>query len=121
MNSPSFGPQVTTKIFTWVVGTLISAVVIVSTNALSQQSFQDLESAGQFQQALAAVDAIKHRKKLQCVLSIANGALCECLSRKLPVDTYFRSYDSIANQEREYAQLSAADKIVVDQCVGESR
>ena len=121
MNSPSFGPQVTTKIFTWVVGTLISAVVIVSTNALSQQSFQDLESASQFQQALAAVDAIKHRKKLQCVLSIANGALCECLSQKLPVDTYFRSYASIANRENEYGQLSAADKTIVDQCLTESR
>jgi hypothetical protein len=79
---------------------VIFAVVIAS-DALSQQSLQQLESVSQFEQALAAVDAIKHGKKLQCVLAIANGALCECLSRKLPVDTYFRSYASIANQEKE--------------------
>jgi hypothetical protein len=78
----------------------------------------------QFEQALAAVDQIKHRKKLQCVLAIANGALCECFSRKLPVNIYFRSYASIANQEKEeleYGQLSAADKKIVDQCVSDSR
>ena len=105
------------------VGIMIFAVVI-SSGALSQQSLHELESTSQFEQALAAVDAIKHRKKLQCVLAIANGALCECLSRKLPVDTYFRSYASIANQEKEgleYRQLSAADKNIVDQCVSESR
>jgi len=113
MNFASFGPQVTTKIFISLVATL----VIVSTGALSQESLQEFEQARQFEQALAAVDAIKHRKKMQCVLSIANGTLCECLSRKLPVDTYFRSYASIANQEGEYAQLSAADKTIVNQCV----
>jgi IS30 family transposase len=37
----------------------------------------------QFEQALAAVDEIKHRKQLECVLAIVNRALCECLSRKL--------------------------------------
>jgi len=46
----------------WVfVGIVISAV-IMSSGALSQQSFQQLESVSQFEQALAAVDAIKHRK-----------------------------------------------------------
>ena len=78
----------------------------------------------QFKQALAAVDAIKHRKNLQCVIAIANRALCGCLSRKLPVNIYFRSYASIANQEKdglEYGQLSAADKKIVDQCVSDSR
>jgi hypothetical protein len=111
------------KMLGWFVGIAIFAVVI-SSAALSQQSLQQLESASQFEQALAAVDLIKHRKKLQCVLAIGNGALCECLSRKLPVNTYFRSYASIANQEKEgpeYGQLSAADKKVVDQCVSDSR
>jgi hypothetical protein len=111
------------KMFGWFVGIAIFAVVI-SSAALSQQSLQQLESASQFEQALTAVDLIKHRKKLQCVLAIGNGALCECLSRKLPVNTYFRSYASIANQEKEgpeYGQLSAADKKVVDQCVTDSR
>jgi len=109
--------------FGWFAGIVIFAVVI-SSDALSQQSLQELESIGQFKQALAAVDAIQHRKKLQCVIAIANRALCECLSQKLPVSTYFRSYASIANQEKEgldYRQLSAADKTIVDQCVGDSR
>jgi len=105
------------------VGIVIFAVVI-SSDALSQQSLQQLGNVSRFEQALAAVDAIKHRKKLQCVIPVANRALCECLSRKLPVDTYFRSYASIANQEKdglEYRQLSAADKKIVDQCVSDSR
>jgi hypothetical protein len=107
----------------WLAGIVIFACVI-SSDALSQQSLQQFESTSQFEQALAAVDAIKHRKKLQCVLAIANRALCECLSRKLPVNIYFRSYASIANQAKEgleYQQLSAADQKIVDQCVGESR
>jgi hypothetical protein len=107
----------------WFVGIVIFAFVIPS-DALSQQSLQELESMSQFEQALAAVDAIKQQKKLQCVLAIANRALCACLSRKLPVNIYFRSYASIANQGKEgpeYEQLSAADKKIVDQCVSESR
>ncbi len=109
--------------FGWFVGIVISAVVM-SSGALSQQSFQQLESVSQFEQALAAVDAIKHRKHLQCVIAIANRALCLCLSRKLPVSIYFRSYAAIANQEKdglEYGQLSAADQKIVDQCVSDSR
>jgi hypothetical protein len=108
--------------FRWFVGIVILAVVI-SSDALSQQSLQELENMSQFKQALAAVDAIKHRKTLQCVIAIANRALCGCLSRKLPVNIYFRSYASIANQEKgpEYGQLSAADKTIVDQCVSDSR
>jgi hypothetical protein len=104
------------------VGCVILAAVI-STDALSQQSFQQLEGVSQFQQALAAVDAIKRRKKIQCVLAIANGVLCECLSRKLPLDTYFRSYASIANQEKEgleYQRLSTADRKIVDECVSDN-
>jgi len=109
--------------FGWFVGIVISAVV-TSSAALSQQSLQQLESARQFEQALAAVEAIKRRKHLQCVIAIANRPLCECLSRKLPVNIYFRSYAAIANQEKEgldYGQLSAADKKIVDQCVSDSR
>jgi hypothetical protein len=105
------------------VGVVIFAVVI-SSAALSQQSLQQLEGMSQFERALAAVDAIKQRKKLQCLLAVANRAVCECLSLELPVDTYFRSYASITNQEKEapeYGQLSAADKKIVDQCVNGSR
>lgn len=107
----------------WFVGIVIPAIV-VSTDALAQKSLQELEAASRFEQALAAVDAIQHRKKLQCVLSIANTALCDCLSRKLPVTTYFRSYPSITSQKRdtpEYKQLSAADMKVVDQCVSDGQ
>jgi hypothetical protein len=109
--------------FPWFVGIVIFAIVI-SSDALSQQSLQQLEGMSEFEQALAAVDQIQHRKKLQCILAIANGALCDCLSRKLPVNTYFRSYAAIANQEKEgleYGQLSTADKKIVDQCVSDSR
>ncbi len=107
----------------WLAGFVISATII-STDALSQQSLRGLESSRQFEQALRAVDAIKHRKKLQCVLSIANNAICECLARKLPVDIYIRSYAAIANREkdgRDYEQLSAADKTIVDRCVTDGR
>jgi hypothetical protein len=107
----------------WFTGNVISAVII-SSGALSQQSLQDLESVSQFKQALAAVEAITHRKLLQCVIAIATRPLCRCLSQKLPVNIYFRSYASIANEEkeaREYGQLSAADKNIVDPCVSDSR
>jgi hypothetical protein len=103
------------------VAMLIMAALLVSFDASAQQSFQ--ESMSEFQRALAAVDAIKRRKKLQCVMSIANGKLCECLSRELPVDTYVRSYGSIVNPGKdgvEYGQLSAADKKIVDQCVSDN-
>ena len=109
--------------FRWLVGSVILAVVI-SSDALSQQSLQELDDMSRFKQALAAVDAIKHRKNLQCVIAIANRALCGCLSRKLPVNIYFRSYASIANQAKEgpeYEQLSAADRKIVDQCVSDRR
>src|SRR5450432_4294744 len=98
--------------FRWLVGIVVLTVVI-SSDASSQQSLQELENMSQFKQALAAFDAIKHRKNLQCVIAIANRPLCGCLSQKLPVNIYFRSYAAIANQEkeaREYGQLSAADK-----------
>jgi 3-methyladenine DNA glycosylase Tag len=107
----------------WRVGHLIVAVV-VSSEALSQQSLRELESVNQFERALVAVDVIKHRKKVQCVLAIANSSLCQCLAQTLPVDTYVRSYASIASQVKagpEYEQLSAADKTIVDQCVSERR
>jgi hypothetical protein len=107
----------------WFVCIVIFAVVI-SSDALSQQSLQQLESMSRFEQALAAVDAIKYRKKLECVLSIANRTLCECLSRDLPVNTYVRSYASIADREKEapeYRQLSATDQKIVDQCASDSR
>jgi len=103
---------------------IVSLTVVISSDALSQQSFQELESATQFEKALAAVDAIKRRKKLQCTLSTANGSLCECLSQQLPVSTYVRGYAAIANQEKigpEYGELSAADKKIVDQCISGSR
>ena len=109
--------------FGWFVGIVISAVVI-SSGAWSQQTLQQLESVSQFKQALAAVDAIKRRKLVQCVIAIANRPLCQCLSRKLPVDIYFRSYASIANQGKEgpdYGRLSTADKTIVDQCISDSR
>jgi hypothetical protein len=107
----------------WVVGMMMS-VVVISSDALSQQSLQELESSRQFEQALRAVDAIKHRKKLQCVISTANAPVCGCLAQKLPVDTYFRSYVAIVKADKDgqdYAQLSATDKAIVDRCITAGR
>jgi len=109
--------------FRWLVCVVVLALSI-SSGALSQQSLQDLDNASGFEQALRAVDAIKSQKQLQCVVSIANRPLCQCLSLKLPVEIHFRSYASIANHEKDgldYKQLSAAEKIIVDQCVSDSR
>jgi hypothetical protein len=107
----------------WIVGIMIS-VVVISSDAWSQQSLQDLERNTQFDKALRAVDAIKHRKRLQCVISTANAPICGCLAKKLPVDTYVRGYAAIVNGDKdgqEYRQLSAADKAIVDRCVTDSR
>ena len=103
----------------WIVGIMMS-VIVISSDALCQQSLQDLERSTQFDKALRAVDAIKHRKKLQCVISTANTAICGCLAQQLPVDTYVRGYVSIVNGDKDgqdYRQLSAADKAIVDRCV----
>lgn len=64
-----------TTMFQRLVGIVIVAVV-ASSDALSQQSLQELESTSQFEQALAAVDAIKNRKRLQCVLAITIASTC---------------------------------------------
>src|SRR5260370_42665679 len=103
----------------WFAGIVIFAVVI-SSDALSQQSLQELEDMSQFKQALAAVDAIKHRKTLRCAIAIANRALCDCISRKLPVNIYFLSYTSIANQQQQapdHGQYSAPNTQLSAQCV----
>ena len=107
----------------WIVGIMMSAIVI-SSDALSQQSLQELESNTQFEKALRAVDAIKHRKKLQCVISTANAPVCGCLAQKWPVDTYVRGYVSIVNGDKDgqdYRQLSAADKAIVHRCLAGGR
>jgi hypothetical protein len=102
---------------------ILIAAAIVSFDVSAQQSFQELESTSDFERALAAVDAIKHRKQFQCAMTIANGALCQCLVQKLPVDTYVRSYASITSLTKEgseFGQLSAANKTVVSQCVSDN-
>jgi len=106
-------------------GCLVGIVFLVvnSSNALSQQSLQELESIASFERTLAAVDAIKDRKRLQCVLSTSNEIFCDCLSRKLPLNIKFHDYALIVRQEKEgqeYGQLSAADKKIVDQCLGDA-
>ena len=102
---------------------VLMTAVFGSFEAAAQQSLQQFESTTQFERALAAVEAIKRRKKLQCVMSVTDGKLCECLSRELPVDTYVRSYVSIVDPGKggvEYGQLSAADKAIVDRCVSDN-
>jgi hypothetical protein len=107
----------------WLVGVAMAALV-VSSDALPQQSLQGLERSRQFEQAMRAVDAIKHHKRLQCVMSAANAPVCACLAEKLPVDTYVRSYAAIVNRDKDrpdYEQLSAADKAIVDGCIADGR
>ncbi|MGA7807592.1 hypothetical protein [Bradyrhizobium sp.] len=103
---------------------IVMFAIAMSSAASAQQSLQELESASQFERALRAVDAIKHGKRLQCIIAIANEAICACLAEKLPVDTYIRSYVALVDQEKtepEYGRLSDPDKEVVDRCVGEGR
>jgi hypothetical protein len=111
------------RMFRWIVGITMSAI-IMSSEALCQQSLHELEKSTQFEQALRAIDAIKYRKRLQCIISTANAPICGCLSQKLPVDTYVRSYVAIVNGDKDghdYRQLSAADQTIVDQCVTAGR
>lgn len=97
--------------------------LVVSSPALSQ-SFEQFERASQFEKAMAAVDQIRSRKKLQCLISVGNRSLCECLSTRLPFTLHISNYVSIANRDTEsadYGRLSAADIQTVDQCVAGSR
>jgi hypothetical protein len=119
----SLAHSISVSAFGSLVGIVLVAVVI-SSDALSQQSLQELESMSQFEHALAVVDAMRKRKQLECVLYIAERAHCKCLSQKLPLNINFRNYASIVAQEKEseeYGKLSAADKKIVDQCVSDSR
>jgi len=97
--------------------------LVISSPALSQ-SFEQFERASQFERAMAAVDQIRGRKKLQCLISVGNRSLCECLSTKLPFTLHISNYVSIANQDKgtaDYGRLSAADMRTVDQCVADNR
>lgn len=96
--------------------------LVISSPALSQ-SFEQFERASQFERALAAVDQIRGRKKLQCLISVGNRSLCECLSTKLPLTLHISNYVSVANQDKgaaDYGRLSAADRQTVDQCVADN-
>jgi hypothetical protein len=100
------------------VGILTSNLVILS--QASSQSLEQFERMSQFEKAMVAVDQIKSRKKLQCLISIKNRSLCECLSTNLPFTLHISNYVSIANQDKgtvDYGQLSTADRQSVDRCV----
>lgn len=105
--------------------TLIAVLIpslVVSSPAMSQ-SFEQFERTSQFEKAMAVVDQIRGRKKLQCLISIGNRSLCECFSTRLPFTLHISNYVSIANQDKgsaDYGQLSAADRQTVDQCVADS-
>jgi hypothetical protein len=110
------------KMLRILVAVLIPSLV-VSSPALSQ-SFEQFERASQFEKAMAVVDQIRSRKKLQCLISVGNRSLCECLSTRLPFTLHISNYVSIANRDRgaaDYGRLSAADMQTVDQCVAGSR
>lgn len=96
--------------------------LVISSQALSQ-SFEQFERTGQFERAMAVVDQIRGRKRLQCLVSDGNRSLCECLSTRLPFTLHISNYVSIANQDKaaaDYGQLSAADRQTVDQCVADN-
>ena len=74
-------------------------------------------------EAKAVVDQIRSRKKLQCLISVGNRSLCECLSTMLPFTLHISNYVSIAHQDKgtaDYGRLSAADARTVDQCVADN-
>src|ERR1700691_5116081 len=103
------------------IGILASNLVISS--QASSQSLDQFERTSQFEKAMVAVDQIRSRKKLQCLISIRNRSLCECLSTNLPFTLHISNYVSIANQDKgtvDYGQLSPADKQSVDQCVADN-
>jgi hypothetical protein len=108
-----------------IFGIAVAGILLLAASdwsrAASPETFQQFDAASRFDQALAAVDAIRGRKRLQCILSTASRALCQCLSKNLPLDTYPRSYPAIARQEGEYDALSDSDRAVVRQCVADSR
>ena len=107
-----------TKMLRLFIGILTSNLVILS--QASSQSLEQFERTSQFEKAMATVDQIKSRKKLQCLISIKNRSLCECLSTNLPFTLHISNYVSIANQDKgtvDYGQLSTADRQSVDRCV----
>ena len=110
------------KMLRILVAVLIPSLV-VSSPALSQ-SFEQFERASQFEKAMAVVDQIRSRKKLQCLISVGNRSLCECLSTRLPFTRLPPpSQPTIANRDRgaaDYGRLSAADMQTVDQCVADN-
>jgi hypothetical protein len=81
------------------------------------QTFQQFDAVSEFDRALAAVDAIRGRKRLQCILATASRALCQCLSQNLPLSTYPRSYPAVVKQQGEFEGMSDPDKAVVRQCI----
>jgi hypothetical protein len=121
-------PRGRTKMVWRSFGVLMIANLFLSGSAAQQrfqqlETFQQLEGASEFERALAAVDAIKQRKKLQCVMAISNGRLCGCLARMLPVDAFIRNYGSLVvpGGSPEFEQLSAVDQKNVVQCLNENR
>lgn len=109
------------KMLRTLIAVLIPSLVL-SSQAMSQ-SFEQFERASQFERAMAVVEEIRGRKKLQCLISVGNRSLCECLSTRLPFTLHISNYVSIANQDKgsaDYGQLSAADRQTVDQCVADS-
>jgi hypothetical protein len=109
------------KMLRILVAILIPSLVI-SSPALSQ-SFEQFERASQFEKAMAVVDQIRSRKKLQCLISVGNRSLCECFSTRLPFTLHISNYVSIATRDRgaaDYGRLSAADMRTVDQCVADN-
>jgi hypothetical protein len=107
-----------------VPGLLISvliSILILPFPAMAQATLQQFEATNEFQRALAAIDEIRRRKQLQCVLATANSPLCRCLSQRLSPGTNIQSYASLEDNGTEYQALSAADKRAADQCVSEKQ
>jgi hypothetical protein len=107
-----------------VPGLLVSiliSILIIPFPAMAQATLQQFEETSEFQRALAAVDEIRRRKQLQCVLATANSSLCRCLSQRLSPGTNIQSYASLENNGTEYQALSAADKRAADQCTNEKQ
>jgi hypothetical protein len=92
---------------------------LVSAQTLQEQerlkAMDDFDRAAKA--ALQAFDNVGKATKRQCLIAVANEALCSCLAEKLPMKINFVQYVSIITLTKEdlgYDRLSLDDKKVVD-------
>lgn len=64
---------------------ILISIFIIPFPAMAQPTLEQFEETSEFQRALAAVDEIRRRKQLQCVLATANSSVAALLRDYLQV------------------------------------